>query len=231
MSKEESVLGPEVKEAEVKDTGVTEENNVVEGEVAWSNADGGSVASIAPSVEGVSNTEGIGIRESISKQSEEEQDIKYFFPKLFIKKDELMNIEVEVVFDPYEGDIYSISQPGMLNTSILESLKVVKYTFKFSPVSYDDMQKYRKRAATYDQKSGELVINRLELRNFFLINHLKETDLVDSEGKPFELKINPETNTIALESLIEIFQTVPALLDVVLTLFERKLLILFQVSK
>jgi len=228
--KNKNILGPEVKNVESKDTTVKSGDNVPDTDMAWSNADGGSVSSVAPSINSVTDTEGISLAEQKSLGVESKQEAKFPFPQLFIKAEELINIDIEVVFDPYEGDIYSISQPGMLDASQLESLKVAQYYFKFRPVTYDDMHKYRKEASVYDPKAGELIINRLQLRTFFLINHLRETNLVDSEGNKFVIEIDEETNNMSLQSIMQIFQTVPALLDVVMTLFERKLLILFQVS-
>jgi len=231
-NKNEELLGPETKSPEVQDTSVIDGANVPEVEMAWSNADGGSISSIAPSVEKVVDTEGINIVEKKSSDKDEEkEEEKYAFPQLFVQREKLIEIQIEVVFDPYGGDIYSIAQPGMLNTAVLETLRVVNYTFKFRPVNYDDMHKYRKQASAYDSKAGELVINRLQLRTFFLVNHLRETDLVKANGEPFVVEIDPENDNMSLKSLTEIFQTVPALLDVVMTLFERKLLILFQVSQ
>jgi hypothetical protein len=93
------------------------------------------------------------------------------------------------------------------------------------------MQKYRRQASTFDAKAGEMIINKLTLRSFFLINHLRETDLVDENGQPFEIEIDEDSDNLSLDTVTRLYQTVPALFDVVMTLFERKLLMLFQVSQ
>jgi len=228
---ENKILGPDVIEAETTEAKVSEVGkNVPNVEVAWSNADGGSKSSIAPSLDGVSDTEGISIAEKIAIEKDPPEK-KFNFPKIFIRKDELIEIEVQIVFDPWSGDIYSITQPGLLNTDILETLKAVSFYYSFRPVSYDDMQKYRRQASIYDANAGELIVNRLQLRNLFLINHLRETNMVDEYGDAVIIKIDPESDNLSLESLTQMFNTTPALLDVVMTLFERKLLLLFNVSQ
>jgi len=228
---EASIMGPKVTEPQIVDVPTTEDGNVVDEEIAFANSDGGSIASIAPSVDGVSDAEGISIVEKLAAETEEVSEKKFLFPKIFVKEEELVDIQVEIIFNPSDGDIYSITQPGLLNTDILSTLDVVTYTYKFRPVSYDDMQKYRRQASAYDANRNELIVNRLQLRNFFLINHLRETDMVDENGQPFKLEIDEESNNLSLDSISKIFQTTPALMDVVMTLFERKLLLMFQVAQ
>jgi hypothetical protein len=237
--KRESVIGPDVKEpqvneAKVKESGMSDQDK----EAAFVNAEG-SQSSIAPDMEGVVNTEGIGVIEKQKKKEAEENPEKveesksnvFLFPKLFIKKEELIDVDVEIIFDPDSGDLYSITQPGLLDTTILESLQSVIYKFKFRPVSYDNMQNYRRQASFYDSQAGDLVINRLSLRSFFMINHLRETDMVDENGQPFKMIFDEENDNLSLETINKLYETVPALLDVVMTLFERKLLMLFQVDQ
>jgi len=230
MKEEASIMGPKVTEPQIVDVPTTEDGNVVDEEVAFANADRGSITSVAPAVESAIDTEGIRIKEKANNAPEKDSK-KIFFPKVFVNPEELIEIKAEIVFDPTDGDIYSITQPGLLNIDVLTTLQVTTYTFKFRPVSYDDMQKYRRQASVYDANANELIVNRLQLRNLFLINHLRETDLVDENGQPFDLQIDSETNNLSLNSITKIFQTTPALMDVVMTLFEKKLLLMFQVSQ
>lgn len=233
---EEKILGKNVSDPVVNEANISEiGGNIQDQEMAYSNADNGTQSSIAPSLDGVVNSEGISMIEVNNKKEEKSNDTekksKFLFPKLFVSKEDLIEVDIEIVFDPDSGDIYSITQPGLINTSVLSSLHSVRYVFKFRPVSYDDMQKYRRQSSFYDSEAKDLVINRLTLRSLFMINHLRETDMVDSYGKPFEMKFDEETDNLSLGTVNKLYETVPALLDVVMTLFERKLLILFQVNQ
>jgi len=215
---------PEVNEADV-----VQGNNVVDGEGKNAELDGGSTMSIAPSIDSVVDTERMAIAQlKIKKKDKTEKNFK--FPKLFVKKEEFVAIKIDILFDPEFGDVYSITQSGIVNPDGLDALENITYTFKFKPIAYDDMQSYRRQASFYDANAKDLVINRLTLRNLFFINHLRYTDLIDNDGEPINLKFDEATGNLDLNSINKIFQTMPALLDVVMTLFERKLMMLFQLD-
>jgi len=228
---EEKVLGKEAHEAEaaapeISTPNVSESNHDQDREMAVNSVESGDAVSAAPKVEGVANFDGISLKEQEGKTESNKPKVK--FPKLFIDREELTEIKVDIVFDSEDGSVYSVTQSGMVNTDKLEVLNFVTYTFKFRPICYDDMQKYRRAASFYAPQSGELVINRMMLRNLFLMNHLNETDMVDGEGNPVEITKDPETGIMDSETAEKLFRTLPALLDVVMTLFEKTLLILFD---
>jgi len=214
---------PELNEADV-----VQGNNVVDGEGKNAQVDGGSASSVAPSVDALSDTQGMIMAEEKMRKNGKKEIFK--FPKLFVKPENLIEVDVDVIFDPTNGDVYSITQTGLFDMEKLDLLDCVSYYFKFKPVTYDNIQVYRKQASFYDSSAGDLVINRLTLRSLFLINHLKETNMVDENGKPIEIEIDKNTDVLSLSGVSELFKTIPALLDVVMTLFERKLLFLFQVG-
>jgi hypothetical protein len=233
-AEEKELIGAEIKvpnvnKMEMKDSGLKEIGGNDQ-EVAYNNPMEAK-ASIAPMLDGASNMDAIGIIEKLSKENpDQKEEVKVLFPKLFIKKEELIEVEVEVLFDPSNGEVYSITQPGLLNTQVLNTLKATMFNFKFKPVTYDDVQRYRKQASFYDAQVGELIINRMTLRSLFMINHLRETDLVDENGEPFEIELDEATDNLSLSTINKLYETVPALLDVVMTLFERKLLVLFNIN-
>ena len=221
----------EKKEAETVMPEIVEGNNVIDGDPGEAQTEGGAATSIAPSIESVSNVEGmVAAKKKIEEAGDKVEKI-FKFPKLFIKKEDLVQIDIDVIFDPTNGDVYSITQKDLINTEDIDLLECASYYFKFKPISYDNIQAYRSQASTYDSMAKDLVINRLTLRNLFLMNHLKETNLVDEEGKPVEIEINEQTDAMSIAGMTMLFQTVPALLDVAMTLFEKKLLTMFQVGQ
>jgi hypothetical protein len=225
--KNESILGNEVTESEVVAPNIVEENNAPNIEIAapGTDSDVNNSISTAPITEGITNTEGIMLKEKEGKKTE---STKISIPKLFIKEEDFTEIDIDVLFDSESGEIYSITQAGMINTSELAVLVNQKYTFKFKQITYDDMQKYRRGASFYAPQSGEMVINRMTLRQLFLMNHLIDVDIPDEDGNKFEIEIDEETGIMDGETASKLFSTAPALLDVVLTLFERSILIMFE---
>jgi len=221
----------EKKEAKTVMPEVVEGNNVVDGEPGEAQIEGGAPTSIAPSVESVSNDEGMAIAKKKIKESGDKSEKIFKFPKLFIKKDDLIQIDIDVIFDPTNGDVYSITQKDLINTEEINVLECASYYFKFKPISYDNMQAYRSQSSTYDSSAKDLIINRLILRNLFLMNHLRETNLVDEDGNPIKIEIDEKTDVMSISGMTTLFQTVPALLDVAMTLFEKKLLTMFQVGQ
>jgi len=222
--KEAKTVLPDVRDPEIK-----ESQNVVDGDSPSAEVDGGQTISVAPTVESVSNTEAMVLAQKKAIENGGAEN-NFKFPQLFIKKEELIDIEIDIIFDSENGEVYSITQAGIINAEGLDALSAVKYTFKFKPVNYDDMQKYRRQSSFYDSNAGDLIINRLLLRNLFLINHLRSTNLTDAEGNPIKVEVDLETNNLTLESINQLYDTIPALLDVVMTLFERRLMMLFQVG-
>jgi hypothetical protein len=225
--KNESILGNEVTESEVSAPNIIEDNSAPNVEIAAPGTDSNVSNSIstAPIIEGMTNTEGIMLKEKEGKKSDSS---KISIPKLFIKEEDFTEIDVDVLFDAESGEIYSITQAGMIDTEELSVLVNQKYTFKFKQITYDDMQKYRRGASFFAPQSGEMVINRMTLRQLFLMNHLVDTDIPDEDGSKFEIEIDEETGIMNGDTASKLFSTAPALLDVVLTLFERSILIMFE---
>lgn len=226
-----NIVNPEVKDAEVKEPDIKEQNNSEHADLGTLNSDKGSVVSSVPSIHEATNIEGIIKKESNkdSKTNNSESEA-LSFPKLFIKQDDYTEIKVDIIFDKENGEVLSVCDAGSLKTDHFEVLAKKTYTFKFKQVTYDDMQRYRKAASFYSPQSEELVINKILLRQLFLTNNLKDTDIPDKDGNKFEIKIDEETGIMSSETIEELYTTAPALLDVVMTLFERTILILFDAS-
>jgi len=214
---------------ELNEANVVSGNNVVDGESGGAELNGGDKISVAPTVESVTNTEGMYIAEEKAKKSGVVEK-KFKFPNLFVEKDSLVDVEVDVIFDPSNGDVYSITQADLIDLAELHALECVTYKFGFKPISYNDIRRYREQASFYDSTAGDLVINRLTLRSLFMISHLRSTNMVGVDGSPIELEIDGKTDHLTIDSLRQITETLPALMDVVMSLFERKQMMLFQVG-
>ena len=145
-------------------------------------------------------------------------------PRLFVNREKLEDICVQVIFDPFDGEVLSVTRLGTLNAELLRGLGIAKYTFRFKPVTYEQAMLYKRMSSSYDADLKDTVVNRLNMRVYLLINHLRETDMPDETGQPMKLEIDPKTNGLTPDTLGRLYETVPSLLDVVLMIFEKRLI-------
>ena len=153
-----------------------------------------------------------------------EKPVQAVTPKLFVNKNKMENVNVQVIYNPFDGEVLSVTRLGTLNLEAIEGMGIAKYTFKFNPVTYEQALLYRRMSSTYDTDLKDTVVNRLQMRVYLLINHLRETDMPDENGQPMKIEIDPKTNGLSADSLKKLYDTIPTLLDVVLTIFEKRLM-------
>jgi hypothetical protein len=188
-------------------------------------------ASAAPQVEGVVDAERVVAAVKAKQEQPSDEPPKFAFPNLFVDTEKLEEVIVEVVFDKDTGEVLTIARPGVINHALIPGLGYVSYVFKFRPVTYERLQTYRRATMFYDARSKDLVVNRFQLRSFLLINHLRETNLMGPDGKPVELQFDADNDNLNTESLRLLYRTVPTLMEVVLTLAEKKMMIVFNTEE
>lgn len=170
--------------------------------------------------EGFTDTEAMFVAK---KQVDEKKPTKVVLPRLFVRKDVLEDIEVEIVYNPINGELLSVTRPGIFDSGVLEGLGVVRYNFKFAPVTYEQMAFYKRSSFQVNAQTNEQTIDKNRIRSFLLINHLRETNMPDAEGNPVKIMIDEKMNNMTAESLQLLYNTAPVLLDVVMDLFEKKI--------
>jgi hypothetical protein len=148
-----------------------------------------------------------------------EKPLQTVMPKLFVDKNKM-----EVIYNPFDGEVLSVTRLGSLNLEKIMGMGAARYTFKFNPVTYEQALLYKRMSSSYDSDLKDTVVNKLQMRVYLLINHLRETNIPDENGQPLKIEIDPKTNGISGDSLKKLYETVPMLLDVVLMIFEKKLM-------
>lgn len=147
-------------------------------------------------------------------------------PKLFITGDEEINVEVDVIFNNVDGDILSVVVAEL--ELDVEKIKAIfgyeRYKFVFTRPTYDKLNRYRQKSSEFNQEARVTVINQLKLRDFFLVYHLKDWNIKDENGNKIELEFEPN-GTLTDETIDIVYGLHPSILDVVITSFERKLLL------
>lgn len=146
-------------------------------------------------------------------------------PSFFIADDDRHRVEVDILFNPTNGQIVSVSRANIgLDFSTFQSLKHSTEWFEFSVPSYEDMATYRKHCSAFRQEAGKVLIDVIQLRNFILVWHLKDWSLRDKDGNKVTLSVVP-AGTLSDKSIKKVYSLPPTLIDVVLTIFEKDVLL------
>jgi len=162
---------------------------------------------------------------SSENAKEDQNKKKKLVPKIFKKKDEKIVVTV-VGYYSNEGELRFVLPKSIdgKQESVAESsgvLEPYEFSFTFTRVPYDKLNKYRSRSMIYNTEDKTNTVNQLRLREFFLVFHLVDWDLKDDEGNDVKLKFDP-SGILSDESLETIYSLPPAILDTALAIFEDK---------
>jgi hypothetical protein len=146
-------------------------------------------------------------------------------PSFFIQTEDRHRVELDVLFDRKTGRIASISKIGLgIDFEQFNYFNRTQEWFEFSIPTYEDMTTYRQRCSLWRREANRVVVDNVQLRNFLLVWHLKDWSLRGSDGKKIELKHNVE-GALNDDSLKFINALSPTLVDVVMTLFEKDVIL------
>lgn len=151
---------------------------------------------------------------------------KVALPSFFIKKSDRHKIEVDILSSKKDGRIMSVSRVG-LGLDFKKDFSYLRHDvmwFEFSVPNYEDMSTYRQRSSVWRRDAQQTIIDKLQLRNFLLVWHLKDWSLTDSDGNKVELEIE-EKGALTDESVAKVYALNPTMVDVVLTLLEKDILL------
>lgn len=171
--------------------------------------------------EAATNSEAMAVEKEKVVEAE-----KNFMPSFFVKKADRHVVEVDILSSKRDGRIMSVSRTG-LGLDFAKDFPYLthsKVSFEFSLPNYEDMSTYRQRSATWRKEAQQVIVDKLQMRNFFLVWHLKEWSLTDDKGEKVRLE-HEDTGALTDESVAKVYAANPTLLDVVLTLFEKDILL------
>ena len=146
-------------------------------------------------------------------------------PSFFVRKTDRHKVEVDILSGK-DGRIVSVSRTG-LGLDFAKDFRYLRHDmawFEFSLPTYEDMSTYRKRSSMWRRDAQQTVVDRLELRNFILVWHLKDWSLTDEDGKKVALE-HDENGALSDECVARAYAVNPTLIDVVMTLFEKEILL------
>ena len=142
-----------------------------------------------------------------------------------MESDKKHRIEVDVLCSKTDGKILSVARKGIgLDYKEFDYLDHTEEWFEFTSASYEDISTYRQRCGVFRAEAQQVLIDRLQLRNFLLIWHLKDWSLRTKDGKKVELTFD-EDGSLDEASTKRVYTLHPTLIDVVLTIFEKDILL------
>lgn len=148
-------------------------------------------------------------------------------PAFFVKGDDTEVIEVDVLTHPVNGRVVSVTKSGY-GIDFERDFGYFVHSvlrFEFSVPNYIQLAEYRRRCTSLDNDTEKPVIDRVRLREFFLVNHLRKWNLVDTTGK--EIPVTFDQNGLLSDvSLAVAHSLVASILDVVFTVFEKDVLLI-----
>lgn len=169
--------------------------------------------------------EAIAIAEMRGEAEGDENDDEEFFPSFFIEEDDRHEVEVDCLFDKVTKRVTSCSRNGLpIDFSKYKYLHHTVESFTFSVPDYEDISKYRQRSTVYRRDSGTPVVDGVQLRNHLLIWHLKGWTMRDRKGNKVELEFE-ENGALSDESIAKVYSLPNGIVDVILTIFERDVLL------
>lgn len=146
-------------------------------------------------------------------------------PSFFVEKGDRRKIEIDILSSKVDGKIVSISRTGLgVNFDDYPLLRHSVEWFEFSIPSYEDISSYRQRCAVYRKEAGQMLVDRLQLRNYMLVWHLKDWSLIGRDSQKVEIKHDID-GSLTDESLKKVYAIHPTIIDVVITTLEKELLI------
>lgn len=164
---------------------------------------------------------------AIAKKAEEskEEGQPPAAPSFFVDEAKRHRVEVDILCSRKDGQVLSVSRVGLgINYDEFKYLTHVKEWFEFTIPTYEDMSSYRQRCGVYRAEAQQVLIDRLQLRNFMLVWHLKDWSLRTPDGKKVELT-HEQNGALGDESLKMVYKTHTTILDVVLTILEKDVLL------
>jgi hypothetical protein len=158
-----------------------------------------------------------------AEESNEEEPEEVALPSFFIEEDDLVEIEVDILYDKKTGKLKSVSKAGIIKEDDFKVLAFSKESFFFKPANYEQMNNYRQRCSTYRHDAGRALSDPIALRNHLVVWHLKDWTMRDRKGKKIELEF-AENGALEDKSIEIVYKINSTVLDVVITLFEQDMM-------
>jgi hypothetical protein len=164
----------------------------------------------------------------VAMEQEKGEDVpedKVAAPSFFVDREENHRVEVDILTRKQDGRVVSVARTGIgMDYKQFDRLLYSQVWFEFTMPDYDQMANYRQKSAVYRREAESMLVDKIQLRNYLLVWHLKDWSLQDKEGKKVELK-HDDDGSLSEDSIERVYAMQSTILDIVLTVFEKDLLL------
>ena len=162
---------------------------------------------------------------AMEKEKPKDETKKDALPSFFVSKEDRRRIEVDILSSKEDGKIMSVTRTGLgLDFEEFRFLRHETVWFEFTIPTYENMSNYRQRSGVYRREAGQILVDRIQLRNYLMVWHLKDWSLTDRDGNKVELTHDAD-GALSDESVEKLYAIHTTILDVVLTVLEKDILL------
>ena len=164
------------------------------------------------------------------KEAEGESDEKDAFPSFFVEageedEREKARVEVDILTSKKTGKVLTVARTGLgIDFKDFEYLRHTRVWFEFTVPTYDEISRYRKECGVWQPQAQQVLIDKLQMRDYLLVWHLKDWSLEGKDGK-VELEHDKEDGSLEKKTIKKVYSLHPTIIDVVMTIFEKDTLL------
>jgi len=146
-------------------------------------------------------------------------------PSFFVDREENHRVEIDILTRQKDGRVVSVARTGIgMDYQQFDRLQHSQEWFEFTMPDYDQMANYRQKSAVYRREAESMLVDKIQLRNYLIVWHLKDWSLRGKDGKKVELE-HDEDKSLTEASIERVYAMHTTILDIVLTVFEKDLLL------
>jgi len=177
------------------------------------------------------DSESIAIEEKEASNDEEEGESA--IPSFFIgstdegEERERVRVEVDILTSKKTGKVMSVARTGLGLEDEFKKLNHLLHSrmwFEFTVPDYQDISSYRKQCGVWHPAAQQVLIDKLEMRNFFIVWHLRDWSITDSKAEKVELE-HDEDGSLTKPTMKRVYSMHSSIIDVVMTTFEKAALL------
>lgn len=146
-------------------------------------------------------------------------------PKIFMKRDQRIKIEVVGFYDLESGELsFVLPKTDDIFNDLTDTTfgHPIVHEFIFKNVTYDKLNRYRNGSMIYNREDKNNTINLVQLRDYFLVFHLVDWNYTDEDGEKIGLTFDIN-GALSDDSLALVYSLPASILDLVFSIFEKRI--------
>ena len=171
------------------------------------------------------NSELMAKEEAEGKDGEEEDALPSFFVAGGDDEErERVRVEMDILTSKKNGKVLTVARSGLdIDYKELDYLTHTAAWFEFTMPGYEEISKYRGGCGVWQPQAQQVLIDKLKMRDFLLVWHLKDWSLTGKDGKV--VLSHDEDGSLSKESVKKVYSLHTTIIDIVMTIFEKDALL------